>query len=132
MQEGSADVKLAVLEEKLLNMTDVVAKLDDTIEKISDLNVNVSKMLAVHDAKIDSVKEDAAEQQMEIHSFIKRYDEDMDEISTRLRAIERRMWMAMGVLSAVTFIIQSEILMGFIMDNFTQNNEKAVIMKVIH
>ena len=126
MQEGSADVKLAVLEEKLLNMTDVVAKLDDTIEKISDLNVNVSKMLAVHDAKIDSVKEDAAEQQMEIHSFIKRYDEDMDEISTRLRAIERRMWMAMGVLSAVTFIIQSEILMGFIMDNFTQNNEKAV------
>ena len=64
MQEGSADVKLAVLEEKLLNMTDVVAKLDDTIEKISDLNVNVSKMLAVHDAKIDSVKEDAAEQQM--------------------------------------------------------------------
>ena len=99
-------------------MTDVVAKLDDTIEKISDLNVNVSKMLAVHDAKIDSVKEDAAEQQMEIHSFIKRYDEDMDEISTRLRAIERRMWMAMGVLSAVTFIIQSEILMGFIMDNY--------------
>jgi hypothetical protein len=132
MQEGSADVKLAVLEEKLLNMTDVVAKLDDTIEKISDLNVNVSKMLAVHDAKIDSVKEDAAEQQMEIHSFIKRYDEDMDEISTRLRAIERRMWMAMGVLSAITFIVQSEILMGFIMDNFTQNNDKAVIMKVIH
>ena len=132
MQVGSADVKLAVLEEKLLNMTDVVAKLDDTIEKISDLNVNVSKMLAVHDAKIDSVKEDAAEQQMEIHSFIKRYDEDMDEISTRLRAIERRMWMAMGVLSAITFIVQSEILMGFIMDNFTQNNDKAVIMKVIH
>ena len=100
MPEGNADVKLAVLEEKILNMTDVVAKLDDTIEKMSDLNVNVSRMLAVHDAKIDSVKEEAAEQQLEIHSFIKRYEEDIDDISTRLRVIEKRMWMAMGIISA--------------------------------
>ena len=113
MQEGNADVKLAVLEEKLMNMTDVVAKLDDTIEKMSDLNVNVSKMLAVHDAMIDSVKEEAHEQQMEIHSFIKRYDEDFTEISNRLRVIEKRMWMAMGIISAVTFVLQSELIVGF-------------------
>ncbi len=34
MQEGNADVKLAVLEEKVLNMGDVVTKLDATIEKM--------------------------------------------------------------------------------------------------
>lgn len=130
MQEGNADVKLAVLEEKILNMTDVVAKLDDTIEKMSDLNVNVSRMLAVHDAKIDSVKEEAAEQQLEIHSFIKRYEEDIDDISTRLRVIEKRMWMAMGIVSAVTIILQSEVIAGFFHNN-SQNQSRSVIMRVI-
>ena len=132
MQEGNADVKLAVLEEKIMNMTDVVAKLDDTIEKMSDLNVNVSKMLAVHDAMIDSVKEEAHEQQMEIHSFIKRYDEDFTEISNRLRVIEKRMWMAMGIISAVTFVLQSELLVGFFHNNDYQRSEKSAIMRVIH
>ena len=131
MQEGNADVKLAVLEEKILNMTDVVAKLDDTIEKMSDLNVNVSRMLAVHDAKIDSVKEEAAEQQLEIHSFIKRYEEDIDDISTRLRIIEKRMWMAMGIVSAVTIVLQSELIAGFFYNNNSQNQSKSVIMRVI-
>tara|TARA_A200000159_G_C7189569_1_gene283200 strand:- start:332 stop:727 length:396 start_codon:yes stop_codon:yes gene_type:complete len=130
MQEGNADVKLAVLEEKILNMTDVVAKLDDTIEKMSDLNVNVSRMLAVHDAKIDSVKEEAAEQQLEIHSFIKRYEEEIDDISTRLRVIEKRMWMAMGIISAVTIVLQSELIAGFFHNN-SQNQSKSVIMRVI-
>jgi uncharacterized protein Yka (UPF0111/DUF47 family) len=130
MPEGNADVKLAVLEEKILNMTDVVAKLDDTIEKMSDLNVNVSRMLAVHDAKIDSVKEEAAEQQLEIHSFIKRYEEDIDDISTRLRVIEKRMWMAMGIISAVTIVLQSELIAGFFHNN-SQNQSKSVIMRVI-
>ena len=130
MPEGNADVKLAVLEEKILNMTDVVAKLDDTIEKMSDLNVNVSRMLAVHDAKIDSVKEEAAEQQLEIHSFIKRYEEDIDDISARLRIIEKRMWMAMGIVSAVTIILQSEVIAGFFHNN-SQNQSRSVIMRVI-
>ncbi len=130
MQEGNADVKLAVLEEKILNMTDVVAKLDDTIEKMSDLNVNVSRMLAVHDAKIDSVKEEAAEQQLEIHSFIKRYEEEIDDISTRLRVIEKRMWMAMGIITAVTIVLQSELIAGFFHNN-SQNQSKSVIMRVI-
>jgi vacuolar-type H+-ATPase subunit I/STV1 len=130
MPEGNADVKLAVLEEKLLNMSDVVAKLDDTIEKMSDLNINVSKMLAVHDARIDSVKEEAAEQQMEIHSFMKRYDEDIDEISNRLSIIEKRMWMAMGVISAVTIILQSELVAGFFHNNY-QPDQKSAIIRVI-
>ena len=130
MQEGNADVRLAVLEEKLLNTNDVVAKLDDTIEKMSDLNVSVSKMLAVHEAKIDSVKEESAEQQVEIHSFMKRYDDDIDDISKRLNIIEKRMWMAMGIISAATIVLQSELIGGFFYNN-NQSQQKSVIMRVI-
>ena len=54
MQEKETDsVKLAVLEEKVFNMLEVISKLDDTIEKLSDLSVNVSKMLAVHEEKLE-------------------------------------------------------------------------------
>ena len=130
MQEGNADVKLAVLEEKVLNMGDVVTKLDATIEKMSDLNINVSKMLAVHEAKIDSVKEESAEQQLEIHTFMKRYDEYVDEISARLSVIEKKMWMAMGIITAVTIVLQSETLAEFFFNNH-QSNQKSVIMRVI-
>ena len=50
MAEKETDnVKLAVLEEKVFNMVEVISKLDDTIDKLSDLSVNVSKMLAVHE-----------------------------------------------------------------------------------
>ena len=54
MPENEAEnVKLAVLEEKVFNMVEVISKLDDTIEKLSDLSVNVSKMLAVRYIKFE-------------------------------------------------------------------------------
>ena len=46
-------IKLAILEEKVINMLEVISKLDTTIEKLSDLSVNVSKMLAVHEEKLE-------------------------------------------------------------------------------
>ena len=42
-------VKVAVLEERLQNFESVVSKLDAAIEKIAEVNNNVSRMLAVHE-----------------------------------------------------------------------------------
>ena len=54
MQERETEnVKLAVLEEKVINMVEVISKLDETIIKLSDLSANVSKMLAVHEEKLE-------------------------------------------------------------------------------
>ncbi len=48
MPERDPDnIKLAVLEEKLGNMVEVISRLDATIEKLSDLSVNVSRMRVV-------------------------------------------------------------------------------------
>jgi hypothetical protein len=46
-------VKVAVLEQKFADFANIVNKLDDAIQKLSEVNTNVIKMLAVHDEKIE-------------------------------------------------------------------------------
>ena len=45
-------VKVAVLEERLENFETLVNRLDSAIEKIAEVNNNVSRMLAVHEERI--------------------------------------------------------------------------------
>ncbi len=46
-------IKVAVLEERLENFETLVSRLDSAIEKIAEVNNNVSRMLAVHEERID-------------------------------------------------------------------------------
>ena len=46
------EVKVAILEQKQEVLEQFVGKLDSAIEKIAEVNTNVSKMLAVHEEKI--------------------------------------------------------------------------------
>lgn len=112
MQEKETDsVKLAVLEEKVFNMLEVISKLDDTIEKLSDLSTNVSKMLAVHEEKLEVARDSAAETAKEIVLLETRTDEKMRSVKDRLRSVERRVWIGIGIVLTVT-MLQSEIVTG--------------------
>ena len=42
-------VKLAILEQKVDDLKPIIHKLDATIEKLSEVNTTVSRMLAVHE-----------------------------------------------------------------------------------
>lgn len=46
-------IKVAVLEQKLMDFSNVVSKIDDAITKLSDVNANITKMLAVHEERIE-------------------------------------------------------------------------------
>ena len=50
------EVKVAVLEERLENFETLVSRLDSAIEKIVEVNNNVSRMLAVHEERITKQK----------------------------------------------------------------------------
>ena len=39
------DIKVAILEQKLEDLKQIVVRIDDAIEKLSEVNSNVSKML---------------------------------------------------------------------------------------
>ena len=117
MQEKETDsVKLAVLEEKVFNMVEVISKLDDTIEKLSDLSVNVSKMLAVHEEKLDFAKESAAETAKDIEELETRIDAQLKATNDRVRVIERRVWMGVGIAFAFAMLLQSEIVTGALLN----------------
>ena len=110
MAEKETDnIRLAVLEEKLVNTAEVISKLDATIEKLSDLSVNVSKMLAVHEEKLEFARESAAETARDIDELEEKINDRMEEHSSRIRSIERRVWLGLGVFLAVTVLLQSPI-----------------------
>ena len=111
MAEKDPDnIRLAVLEEKLVNTAEVISKLDATIEKLSDLSVNVSKMLAVHEEKLEFARESAAETAREIDELEEKLNERMDDHSSRLRSVERRTWIGVGIAVAVTLLVQSPLI----------------------
>ena len=111
MPERDPDnIKLAVLEEKLGNMVEVISRLDATIEKLSDLSVNVSRMLAVHEEKLDFARESAAETARDIDELEERFDTQFAKYSSRVHAVERRVWVGLGVVLAVAILVQSPFL----------------------
>lgn len=52
MSEETNSVKIAILEQRMNDFYNVINKLDSAIEKISEVNTNIIKMLAVHEEKI--------------------------------------------------------------------------------
>ena len=111
MPERDPDnIKLAVLEEKLGNMVEVISRLDATIEKLSDLSVNVSRMLAVHEEKLDFARESAAETARDIDELEERIEVRLNDHSSRMRTVERRVWMGLGIVLAVAILVQSPFL----------------------
>lgn len=117
MVEGDDNVKLAVLEEKVLNLVEILSKLDDTIEKLSDLSVNVSKMLAVHEEKLELARESATETSKEITLLDTKIVNCEDRISSRVRTLERRVWMAMGMGMIIALFLQIELSTGTIFNS---------------
>jgi hypothetical protein len=46
-------VKVALIEQKLDDLKPIIVKLDRAIEKLSEVNISVSRMLAVHKDYVD-------------------------------------------------------------------------------
>lgn len=93
-------IKVAVLEEKLQNFESVVSKLDAAIEKIAEVNNNVSRMLAVHEERISKQEEIDSILFDKIDKLRDKMDRDHDGVVTRLSKLERKIWIAIGILGA--------------------------------
>ena len=95
------EVKVAILEEKLQNFEAVVSKLDSAIEKIAEVNNNVSRMLAVHEERISKQEEIDSILFDKIDKLRDKMDIDHDGVVKRLSLLERKLWVGIGVLGAV-------------------------------
>ena len=50
-------VKIAVLEQKIEDLKPIVLRIDTAIQKLSEVNTTVSRMLAVHEERISKQEE---------------------------------------------------------------------------
>ena len=101
------EVKVALLEQKLEDLKDIIVKIDDAIEKLSEVNSNVTKMLAVHEQRISKQEETDSVLFAKIDKLRDKVDRDYDSIVSRVQTIEKRVWMAIGAIACITFIMNN-------------------------
>ena len=98
------EVKVAVLEARLENFETLVSRLDSAIEKIAEVNNNVSRMLAVHEQRISKQEEIDEILFDKIDKLRDKMDSDHDSVSQRLSLLERKLWIGIGALGAVLIL----------------------------
>ncbi|ADO97509.1 hypothetical protein SSM2_168 [Synechococcus phage S-SM2] len=94
-------IKVAVLEERLQNFESIVTKLDSAIEKLAEVNNNVSRMLAVHEERITKQEEIDSVLFDKIDKLRDKMDFDHDSVTKRLSLLERKLWIGLGALGAI-------------------------------
>ena len=97
-------VKLAVLDQRLETFEGIVSKLDAAIEKIAEVNNNVSRMLAVHEERISKQEDIDAVLFDKIDKLRDKMDSDHDYVTQRLSLLERKLWIGIGALGAVLIL----------------------------
>ena len=97
-------VRVALLEERLEHFETFVSRLDSAIEKITEVNNKVSRMLAVHEEKISKQEQIDEILFTKIDELRDKMDSDHVELRARLSLLERRVWTAIGALGAVVII----------------------------
>ena len=97
-------VRVAVLEEKLQNFETLVSRLDSAIEKLAELNNNVSRMLAVHEERITKQEEIDSVLFDKIDKLRDKMDSDHDSVTKRLSLLERKLWIGIGALGTVLIL----------------------------
>ena len=99
-----AEVKVAVLEAKAETLEHFVSRLDAAIEKIAEVNSNVSRMLAVHEERITKQEELDSVLFDKIDKLRDKMDRDHDLVTSRISILERKLWIGISVLGVVVAI----------------------------
>jgi len=102
----SEEVRVAVLEQKIEDVKVIIIRIDDVIEKLSEVNSNVSKILAVHEEKISKQEQTDNILFAKIDKLRDKVDIDYDRVVSRVQVIEKRVWMAIGALACLTFLLR--------------------------
>ena len=119
------ETKVAVLEEKLASHEQMMSRIDTAIEKLSEVNSKVSKMLAVHEEKIGSNEKTDNILFSKIDQLGNKMDSDHNVVLSKIQELEKKVWTGIGVVSCVTFIISNA---GFVEQLLTQPPEPPIIV----
>jgi hypothetical protein len=98
----SQEIKVAVLEQKIEDLKPIVLRIDKAIEKLSEVNTTVSRMLAVHEERISKQEDIDVVLFAKIDKLRDKMDGDHELVLQRIRELEKRVWMAVGGLAVLS------------------------------
>ena len=95
-------VKIALVEQKIEDLKPIIFKLDATIEKLSEVNTTVSRMLAVHEERLSKSEEIDSVLFAKIDELRDKMDRDHNDVLSRLQGLEKKVWIGIGIVTALS------------------------------
>ena len=102
---GFGSNKVEVVNQKVEDLKPLVHKMEKAIEKLSELNTSVSRMLAVHEERITKQEEIDTILFAKIDQLRDKMDVDHNSVLSRIRTIERKMWSIAGSLAVISVLV---------------------------
>lgn len=122
-QNTPTETRVAVLEERINIYEQVMDKIEDAIRAISETNQNISKMLAVHDERLEQVvrsdeviikmleeqKKSLEAEDIDLGNRIDELEDEQSEklklINTKIDEISKLKWMTIGSATVLAVIV---------------------------
>jgi CII-binding regulator of phage lambda lysogenization HflD len=97
--------KIEVVNQKVEDLKPLIHKMESAIEKLSELNTSVSRMLAVHEERLTKQEEIDNVLFAKIDQLRDKMDVDHNSVLSRIRTIERKMWSIAGALAVISVLV---------------------------
>ena len=127
----NSETKLAVLEERLSSYEVMMRKIDEAIQIMGKTSQNISKMLAVHEEKIDncsktdeSISKSIEDMRNENKSQHQQVEKRIDGLETKIDEVVKFRWMILGAVVFLSFALSQS---PTIIDILTPDLQPATI-----
>ena len=97
--------KIEVVNQKVEDLKPLIHKMESAIEKLSELNTSVSRMLAVHEERLTKQEEIDNVLFTKIDQLRDKMDVDHNSVLSRIHTIERKMWSIAGALAVISVLV---------------------------
>ena len=97
--------KIEVVNQKVEDLKPLIHKMESAIEKLSELNTSVSRMLAVHEERLTKQEEIDNVLFTKIDQLRDKMDVDHNSVLSRIRTIEKKMWSIAGSLAVISVLV---------------------------
>jgi chromosome segregation ATPase len=142
MFNRSTETKIAVLEERLTSYEVMMKKIDEAIQIMGTTSQNISKMLAVHEEKlennnkndellIDRIKTIEVKNTEEHSRVIERFESLEKKIDGRIESVDKKVddvtkfrWLVVGALVIISFVFSQS---GMVVDILTPDPRQVKI-----
>ena len=123
---GTNRSKIDVVNQKVEDLKPLIHKMESAIEKLSELNTSVSRMLAVHEERLTKQEEIDNVLFTKIDQLRDKMDVDHNSVLSRIRTIERKMWSIAGALAVISVIV-SPVGSRIITSTLTSPNSSVIL-----